>query len=575
MLLRQGRLAEAEKGYRSILQADGNHFVAMHELGVLYLQSGRIEVAVRLLQDAAERNPGSAMFHNDVAVALGVAKRFDEAIEAYKRCIAIEPQAAQSYCNLGHILHGLGRDEEALVALQKAVELEPRSIEAQSNLGLVLMALDRFEEAQDCHNKAIALAPGMPEPHNNLGETLVALGQLEQAAQCFNRAFTIVPGFSPAHYNYGNAMMTLGRSEDARRAFENALRFAPGVLTCHLALSQTKKFYKGDPQIAQLEVLAKDETSLSDSERADLHFALHKVYVDLERHELAFEHLTTGNIFKRRTVAYDEATQVGVMQGIAVAFTPELMRAKSGIGNPSEVPVFIVGMPRSGTTLVEQILASHPDVFGAGEVRDFSRAVNREGLDAILQFGADKLTEDDLRRLGGRYLAQILPKAPEAKRITNKMLANFRSAALIHLALPKARIIHVRRDPLDTCFSCYSISFQNGLDFTYDLGELGRYYKAYEALMAHWRAVLPEGAMLEVQYETLVENFETEVRRIIDYCGLDWDERCLTFYKAKRPVQTASALQVRQPLYRSSIGRWQPYREQLRPLIEALGIDPD
>jgi len=258
------------------------------------------------------------------------------------------------------------------------------------------------------------------------------------------------------------------------------------------------------------------------------------------------------------------------LRDTASVFSAELIRRNEGLGDPSADSIFIVGMPRSGTTLVEQVLASHPEVFAAGEVMNF-----REAMEAVAAFpeAMPSLTAEQLREIGARYAKSMRALAPTAERITDKMPSNFRFVGLIHLALPNARIIHVRRDPIDTCLSCYSKIFTGDQPFSYDLGELGRFYRAYEALMAHWRRVLPEGAMIEVQYEELVADFEKQARRIVDYCGLAWDERCLAFHETKRPVLTASAVQVRQPLYRSAVGKWRPYAALLAPLLDALGSE--
>jgi hypothetical protein len=253
-------------------------------------------------------------------------------------------------------------------------------------------------------------------------------------------------------------------------------------------------------------------------------------------------------------------------------FSAEVMRARAGCGDPSEVPVFIFGMPRSGTTLVEQILASHPRVHGAGELSEFETAV--AGLAGPAGPPPD-IGAAELRRIGADYLARVVPLAPGAARITDKMPVNFRFAGLIHLALPNARLIHVRRDPVDTCLSCFSILFGGDQPHTYDLAELGRYYRAYDRLMQHWRKVLPPGVMLEVQYEALVQDFETQARRILAHCALEWDEACREFYHTRRPIHTASSVQVRQPIYRSSIGRNRPPKEMLAPLLEALAAGPE
>jgi sulfotransferase family protein len=255
----------------------------------------------------------------------------------------------------------------------------------------------------------------------------------------------------------------------------------------------------------------------------------------------------------------------------------ELIRNKAGLGDPTDVPIFILGMPRSGSTLVEQVLASHPKVFGAGELKDFDQVVKTVfGPDGAVvaypeflpSFGAEHL-----RRMGAQYLRRLRQHSADAPRITNKMPSSFFYTGLIHLALPNARIIHTMRNPVDTCLSCFSKLFSGEQNFSYDLGELGRYYRKYTELMEHWRHALPPGVMLDVQYEEVVEDFETQARRIVAHCGLEWDEACLAFHKNKRPVKTASALQVRRPIYQSSVGRWLPYKDQLEPLLRELPIE--
>ncbi len=544
-------------------------------LGNVLAQLNRPEDALTSYEEAVALNSRLAEPHNNIGMVLMSLGRYDDAIPEFEKALALNPGFAFASNNLGEAMSKLGRYEQAVAYFERTLTLQPNSALASKGLGLALARLDRHEEAVAQFRKVLAGRPDDPVLLNNLGHSLNATGLSAEALSIFERLIAIDPNVEFFHYGAGNALLFLGRLNDTCRAFERAVALAPHVPAFHRALANAKRFREDDPQLPIMEEMARNVMVFPDHEQINLHFALAKAYDDVGRRSLAFEQLTNGNFLKRGKVDYDEATQVGVLRGTAAAFTPEVMGTKSGGGNPSEVPVFVMGMPRSGTTLVEQILASHPDVFGAGELQDFSRAVHGEGLDTVLPAGAGKLTGDDLRRLGERYLAQILLKSPETKRIVDKMPGNFCCVGLIHLALPKARIIHVQRDPLATCFSCYATLFTSNVNYTYDLGELGRYYKAYEALMAHWRAVLPEGAMLEVQYETLVENFETEVRRIIDYCGLDWDERCLAFYEAQRPVQTASAVQVRQPLYRSSIGRWRPYKEYLRPLLDALELGSD
>jgi hypothetical protein len=325
--------------------------------------------------------------------------------------------------------------------------------------------------------------------------------------------------------------------------------------------------------------LAQDRASLAESDRRQLLFALGKAFSDLGDHDRSFGHLLEGNALKRQQIAYDEAKIIEEFARIRAVFTREMMDARRGVGCPSSVPVFVLGMPRSGTTLVEQVLASHSKVHGAGERPDLGLAaahISEPGdTAALLAFpeAVPRLSDERIRQFGERYVEAITSAAPTASRVIDKMPLNFFHVGLIHLALPNARIIHTRRDPIDTCLSCFATLFTGDHRVAYELGELGRYYRAYEELMEHWRRVLPNGVMLEVRYEDVVADFEPEARRVLAHCGLEWEESCLSFHGPGRPVRTASAAQVRRPIYRDSVGRWQPYRHLLGPLFDGLGVD--
>jgi tetratricopeptide (TPR) repeat protein len=418
------------------------------------------------------------------------------------------------------------------------------------------------------YESALALQPGLAAAHNNLANSLHALGRHDEAIAQYEAALAARPDNAAAASNLGTALRELGRLPEARRAFERAVALAPRQAGFHLNLAEMKRFSAGDAQLAQMEDLAREAEALPREEQVELQFALAKARADLGDHAAAFGHLRRGNALKRAETAYDERATLSLLARIGDVFTPELMRRKAGLGEASDVPVFIIGMPRSGTSLVEQILASHPALFGAGELTDFTALAS----ESVEEFPEDvaAMEGEALRGLGARYLAGLVARAPRALRITDKLPANFLLAGLIHLALPQARIIHVRRDPVDTCWSCFATLFTQGQPFAYDLGELGRYYRAYDALMAQWRAVLPPAALLEVGYEDVIADLAGEARRIVAFCGLDWDEACLAFHRTERPVRTASAAQVRQPLYGSSIGRWRGYAAELGPLLDAL-----
>ena len=608
---RQGSRDEAERLYRAVLQAQPSHAGALHQLGRTCLHSGRREEAVELLRRATKTDPASPAARNDLGIALASLQKVDEARAEFEQAIAVAPDDADAHNNLGMLYAAQGRLVDAIACYHKAIAARPDFAAACNNLGMVLVALWRLEEAVAQFLRAISASPNYAEAHSNLATTLAALNHYEGAAAHYRQAVAIKPGLTAAHSNLGNALAVLNRPEEAvaacqraielapeaadgyfalanalrtlghtaelRSALETGLKLAPARADLHRALAETKRFAGGDPQLAIMEKLAREETSLPVPQRIQLHFALAKAYADIDQPDRAFRHLLAGNGLKRREVVYNEAATLDGFRRIEAVFTPELLRQKQGAGDPSAIPIFIFGMPRSGTTLVEQVIGSHPKVFGADERMDFSRAAGRlvaaNGMPMFPDTMAS-VTAPQLRALGRAYLAGMRVAAPDAERITDKMTANFAFAGFIHLALPNAKLIHVKRDPLDTCVSCFSHLFPaTYLSYAYDLGELGRFYRGYERLMGHWRRALPQGVMLEVNYEELVADFEPHARHIVAHCGLAWDERCLAFHATQRPVRSASATQVREPLYRSAVGRWRPYGPMLGPLLDALGPD--
>ena len=467
--------------------------------------------------------------------------KLPEAIALYARILALKDLPVIRN-NLGHALAQLGKLDAAIVEYRRAVELKPDYAGAFCNWGAALCGLDRFHEAE----------------------------------AKFRRAAAVNSGFAGAYHNLAVILKETGRVDEAAHAERRAIRLAPRNTSYYEHLATVRPFAAGDGYIAALEDIAGDCASLNAAERIHLHFALARAYEDTGQFDAAFAQLLAGNRLKRQHTGYDEAATLARMQRTREVFSAEFLASRQGAGEPSPLPVFIVGMPRSGTTLIEQILASHPEVFGAGELTTFDCAAGAviKALPGAPPFPdmAAAMSGEDFRRLGACYLARLKERAPSASRIVDKMPGNFLFAGLIHLALPNATIIHAVRDPLDTCVSCFSILFGDQ-SFTYDLAELGRYYRHYRALMAHWRAVLPPHRFIDVQYEELVGDLESVARRIVAYCGLAWDARCLDFHRTERAVRTASASQVRRPIYRSSLGRWRRYQKFLQPLIAELDCD--
>ena len=348
-----------------------------------------------------------------------------------------------------------------------------------------------------------------------------------------------------------------------------ALDAKSGLAFHNLSLSKT--FEPGDAAIASMEAFARDVSPLDVDGRIYVHFALGKAYADIARFEASFHHFSLGARLKRARSGYEEANVLSALAQTRSLYSRETMIRRSGHGDRSTAPVFVFGMPRSGTTLVEQILAGHREVHGAGEINDFEMAIAElGGGGALARPELGPLSGAQLDQLGANYVGRARAAAPAANRIVDKTTENFRFAGLIALALPNARIIHVRRDPLDTCLSCFCTLFAEALPYSYDLAELGRYYRAYADLMDHWRAALPKDMMLEVRYEDVIADLEGQSRRIVDHCGLEWQARCLDFHLGERSVRTASFAQVRRPLYPTSVGRWRNYEALLAPLVAAL-----
>ena len=604
LLHKQGQLYAAERQYRALLQTYPGHMSISYGLALVCIQQRRFAEAADVLNKMVKAAPEEPEIRYHLGHVLNRLGRPAEALVHLEKSVSLAPERAETYTDLANVLVALRRPEDALANFTKAIELNPSRPEPYSNLGGLLTSLGRFDEAIIQLEKALALAPGHPLARYNLATTLTESGRFEEAIGHFEKLLENNPrhvaGWSnyakalaslarydealmayeqatkldaelaSARYGVGTALQQLGRLEEAAVAYRRAVEMSPRNPMFHRALADTKRFTEDDAQLAALEDMARESANMPDSDRIELDFALAKAYSDLDRYARSFEHLRNANTRKRANIFYDEAAELDCMALVASTFSKETIARLRGSGVPSELPIFVVGMPRSGSSLVEQMLSSHPRVFGAGEIKTFGEIFAGGYTPANVKSALASLSAESLRWTGTEYLARASALAPTAARVVDKLLGNILYVGAIHLALPGARIIHVRRDPLDSCFSCYTKVFAGRLNYAYDLGELGRYYKACEKLMKHWAGVLPENVILEVQYETLVENFEAEARRIVAHCGLAWSPQCLAFHETQRAVRTASAYQVREPLFKESIGRWKPYAEWLTPLMDAL-----
>ena len=574
-----GKLVEAEQICQQIINIKRDLFDALHLLAVVQSSQGKKDAALASYDRALAVRPDSAEALFNRGVTLYELQRIEEALASYDRALTLRAGYVEALCNRGVTLHELKRLEEALASYDRALTVRPYSAEALYNRGNTLHGLKRFEEALAGYDRALTVRPAYAQALYNRGNTLHELKRFEEALASYDRALTVRPAYAQAQNKFGMTLVELGHLSEARAALEQAVELAPCKVQYRFDLGNITRFVAGDPHLAALEKLAADNATLSIGDRIQLHFTLGKAYEDVGRHAEAFSQWLDGNALKRQQIMYNEAATLGGLDSVRAAFTSDLIRTWQNVGNPSPVPVFIVGMARSGSTLVEQILATHPQVFGGGERKHFpfdgavKGSKTKFGSAATYPELVSDMTDEDFRDLGARYLAEIERLAPESIHITDKTLGNFMFAGLIHLALPNAPIIHTVRDPVDTCLSCFSKLFIEGqYHHTYDLAELGRYYRHYQALMLHWHHVLPAGRILDVRYEDVVADLEGQARRVVAHCGLDWDPRCLAFHQTQRSILTASAAQVRQPIYSSAVGRWRVHKETLQPLLMELGI---
>jgi tetratricopeptide (TPR) repeat protein len=594
---------------RRALAIDPHMPQALNNVGIVHYERDEFDDAVAHYRRAIARAPNYPEAHSNLGNALRAQRMYDEALTAYRQARQLRPAYVEAINNMGTALRDMGRAAEAEATYRQALALKPEDPSVLNNLALALKETERFDEAsalltrslsldpgnvktltylalvrldqklfpeaEAAAQRALALAPDDPEALNAMGLVRFEQQKSDEALVLHRRAVELKPDLADAYNNIGNILKENGELAAARAAFERAVELDPREAGYYFNLADSKKFTEDDAHLAAMEHRVRNLDGLSASARSRLNFALSKAYDDLGRYDEAFACMREGNALKRGRIDYDETGTLGLFDRIRSTFDRGLLETKVDAGYASSLPVFVVGMPRSGTTLVEQILASHPAVHGAGELADFNVLVDRmagsRGNAFCYPEDSPALTTDQLCALGLACVEALRRRAPSAQRVTDKMPANFVFLGLIHLALPGARIIHVLRDPRDTCLSCYSKLFTAEQNFTYDLGELGRYYRKYAELMDHWRHMLPAGRVLEIRYEDVIADLEGSARRLLDHCGLEWDPTCIAFHEARRPVRTASASQVRRPIYRSSQGRWRTYQDHLGPLFAALG----
>jgi tetratricopeptide (TPR) repeat protein len=579
-----GQLEMAAAGFETALSLEPHFPAAVNNLGLCLLALGRGEEAVVRFRDALQIQPAFPMAHNNLAMALHAAGQTEQALEHFRRCVALAPSLAEAHSNLGQLLFELDRLEEALVHCREAVRLRPEFPEAHTNLGRVLRALGRPAEARICFAEALRLAPDRAVVCHDMGQALHEEGKLEESLVWYERSLSLEPGFALAHCDRGIVLSELGALEAAERSFRAALAGNPGRIDAYYQLANLHGAELPEIDLAVIRQLL-TEPGLADDNRSTLHFALALV-LDARRHyDGAAAHLAEANALGladtgRRGRGYDPADHEQLIARLMAISTPGFFERVRGFGLETERPVFIVGLPRTGTTLTEQILASHGQVFGAGELplaRDAFESLPRTmHLDSPAPLCLGRLDRATAHNLAHHHLDQLAAVNAAALRVVDKMPENYLYLGLLAALFPRARFIHCRRDPRDVAVSCWMTHFRH-LRWANDPAHIASRIGACERLMKHWRRVMPI-ACLDVQYEETVADLEAVARRLVAWCGLDWDPACLAFHEGRRTVRSASLAQVRRPLYGHAVGRWKHYERTLAPLLTlveaALPIPP-
>jgi tetratricopeptide (TPR) repeat protein len=594
-----GQLDDAMASYKRALEIQPDFAEAHNNMGAALAELGRFDAAVESYALALQIKPDFAGAHNNLANALKNLGKRDEAVASYRRALQIKPDFAEAHNNLGSALKDLGQFESAAASYQRAVEINPDFAEAHNNLGNVLKSLGQFDDALTSYRRALEIKPDFAEAHNNLGITLTTSEHFDEITASFRRAIKIRPNFAEAYVNLGLALKNLNRNEAEAHCCK-ALEINPDLVSAMIFLAELKtdkgQFSQAEEilrraisiepdspeawaRLAGLRKMTSEDTdwltaaqrivaqNLAPAKEAILRFAIGKYYDDVKNHEQAFLNYRRANeLLKSGEKKYDREQQTRVVDLICRTYDRDWVGRERLKSNTSTRPVFIVGMPRTGTSLAEQILASHPSVFGAGELTFWNAASKIHEASAL----KGEMNEGWLCDAASDYLQFLNNFSPDALRVVDKMPHNFLYLGLIRAAFPNARIIHMQRNPIDTCLSIYFQYFNSSHFYANDLEDLAHYYKEYRRTMTHWRAILPPNTILDVPYEELVSDQAGWSRKMLDFIDLPWDDRCLDFHQSVRTVGTVSNWQVRQKINKTSVVRWRNYEKFVGPLLDLI-----
>jgi len=529
--------------------------------------TGRIEEAINLIKQLNEKYPNQPLLFNLIGACYKEKGQLEGAVKMFRVAVSIEPKYAEAYFNLGSVLNSLEQKDDAIVCYKTAIKISPNYFEAHNNLGNLFIELGQLDSAIESLEWAVAYKHDFAEAYNNLGNAYNDYGKVDKAIDGYRKAISYNPNYAKAFLNLALVFKDLGDKDNFIENIEKALSLNPNWGHAYYHLSRVKKYKDNDPQIDQMKSVLQNK-GLDSIDRIGLNFALSKVYEDLENHEKQFEFLNEANSLRKKELNYSSEKDRKLFARIQETFQspPSIITLpKSSLG--SVKPIFIVGMPRSGTSLVHQIIDSHKAVYGMGELNNLNKFV----VELLKSF--DKrvnkcFSESDLTYLHNQYIDSLPISGIDEKIVVDKMPLNFRYIGFILTAFPEAKIIHMKRDPMATCWSIYKHEFR-GNAYSFSQNDIASYFLLYMDLMSFWDKLFPN-KIFNVCYEDLTLNQEKETRKILKFCELGWDQSCLDFYQNKTTMKTTSSMQVRQKMYQGSSEVWKKYENYLQPLIKGL-----